>query len=405
MSSSAATLTENLAPSGEGGKLSRTVAYFAAFIALGLVSASLGPTLPGLADHTGTRLSGISFLFTARSLGYLIGAFQGGRLFDRVSGHPVMAAVLFSMALLMALAPVMSLLWLLVVVLLLLGITEGVLDVGGNTLLVWTHGERVGPFMNSLHFFFGVGALLSPVIIERAISASGDITRAYWILAGMILPVGVWMLCLPRRRVWAGSKDNQSVKVDYLLVALIALFFLIYVGAEVSFSGWVFTYAVAMKLGDERWASYLTSAFWGALTLGRLLAIPLAMRFRPRTILFGDLVGGIVSLSVVLWWSHSLTALWAGTLGMGLSMASVFPTTLALAKRRIVITGRITGLFFAGASGGGMSLPLLIGQLFESRGPQSTMLVILADLLAAVGVLVILLLYSSGRAANRKPER
>jgi hypothetical protein len=52
-----------------------------------------------------------------------------------------------------------------------------------------------------------------------------------------------------------------------------------------------------------------------------------------------------------------------------------------------------------------MFLPLLIGQLFESNGPQSTMLVILADLLAAVGVLVILLLYSSGRAANRKPER
>jgi hypothetical protein len=34
-----------------------------------------------------------------------------------------------------------------------LGMAEGALDVGGNTLLVWVHQEKVGPFMNGLHFF------------------------------------------------------------------------------------------------------------------------------------------------------------------------------------------------------------------------------------------------------------
>ena len=34
-----------------------------------------------------------------------------------------------------------------------------------NPLLVWVHGDEVGPAMNGLHFFFGVGAFLSPIII------------------------------------------------------------------------------------------------------------------------------------------------------------------------------------------------------------------------------------------------
>ena len=70
------------------------------------------------------------------------------------------------------------------------------------------------------------------------------------------------------------------------IVLLIALLLLFYVGAEVAFGGWIYTYAVALDLSDVTTAAYLTSAFWGALTVGRLLAIPLATRFRPRSILF-----------------------------------------------------------------------------------------------------------------------
>jgi len=44
----------------------KTAGYYAAFIALGSVSASLGPTLPGLAQNTGSPLAHISLLFAAR---------------------------------------------------------------------------------------------------------------------------------------------------------------------------------------------------------------------------------------------------------------------------------------------------------------------------------------------------
>jgi len=372
------------------GRISKTVGYYAAFVALGLITASLGPTLPGLAENTRSQLGEISFLFTTRSLGYLLGSVLGGRLYDRVQGHPLMAT----------LVPLIPLLWLLAVVLLILGMAEATVDVGGNTLLVWVHRHEVGPFMNGLHFFFGVGSFLSPIVIAQAVLIGGDIAAdcsnllAYWALAVLILPAAVWLLRQPSPTAPAASPDDAAGdlrQTNPVLVALIALFFFLYVGAEVGFGGWVFTYTVRLGMSNETAAAYLTSVFWGALTLGRLLAIPVAARVRPRSILLSDLVGCLASVGVILLWPDSLTALWLGAFGLGFSMASVFPTTISLAERRMAITGRVTSWFFVGASIGGMSLPWLIGQLFESIGPRAMMFAILVDLILAVGVFTALI--------------
>ncbi|GAB4414397.1 MAG: MFS transporter [Anaerolineae bacterium] len=377
------------------GRSSKTAAYYLAFVALGLTSASLGPTLPDLAENTRSNLREISYLFTARSLGYLIGSFLGGRLFDSKPGHPVMALMLVGMVATLILIPLMPLLWLLIAILLLLGLAEGALDVGGNTLLVWVHRHRVGPYMNGLHFFFGVGAFLSPLVIAQAVLWSGNITWAYWTLALLVAPAALWLLRLPSPPAQKVSQGGPAGQVNHRLVALIVLFFFLYVGAEVGFGGWIYTFALDSKVTDETVAAYLTSAFWGALTVGRLLAIPIAARVRPRYILLGDLVGCLVSIGLILLWPHSLAAIWAGTLGIGLAMASVFPTTISLAERRMTVTGQVTGWFFVGASAGAMFWPWIIGQLFESTGPQIMPLALFIDLVLALAILVILISYST----------
>ncbi|MDZ4158973.1 MAG: hypothetical protein U1B80_04200, partial [Anaerolineaceae bacterium] len=142
---------------------SATLIYFIAFIALGLTRAALGATLPGLAEQTQSTFQQISYLFTAHSMGYLLGAYRGGRLYDRLPGHTLNAAALFGMTFLLVLAPGMKLLWLLVLVFLLLGMVEASLDVGTNTLIVWLHRLNPGPVLNTLHFFYGAGAFLSPI--------------------------------------------------------------------------------------------------------------------------------------------------------------------------------------------------------------------------------------------------
>lgn len=373
----------------------KTLAYFALLAVIGMETASLGPTLRDLAGQTHTQLGAISYLFTAHALGYMLGSFFGGRLYDRVPGHPVMAAMLALMAAMLALIPLIPTLWLLAASWLLLGVSGGSLDVGGNTLLVWVHGRQVGPYMNALHFFFGVGSFLAPLIVGWALALSGGITWAYWMLALLVLPVAIWLLRLPSPAAQNSANTHPANQSDYealirRVTALIALLLLLCVGAEAAFGGWISTYAVTLDMADATTAAYLTSAFWGALTVGRLLAIPLAARYRPRRILLADLLGCLTGVGILLLWPGSTVALWLGTMGLGMGMASIFPTAITLAERRIPITGQVTGWFLVASSIGAMSLPWLIGQLFESVGPQVTMIAIFLDLVIALIPFVLL---------------
>ncbi len=391
MGQSVTSLPDSALRSERGTRLSATIAYYAAFVVLGLTSASLGPTLPGLAEHTRATLRQASYLFTARSLGYLIGSFRGGRLYDRLPGHPLMGFAVLAMAALAALVPVTPVIWLLAAVLALLGMAEGMLDTGGNTLLVWVHGRGVGPFMNGLHFFFGLGAFLSPVLVAQAILISGDINWAYWAVALVAVPMALNLLRLPSPPRQSAASSNESNGNDRLLVALLALFFFLHVAAESSFGGWIYTYALRLGLCDVSRAAYLTSAFWGSLTVGRLLAIPISVRMTPRQMLVGDVAACLLSVTVILLWPRSRLAMWVGTCGAGLAIASLFPTSLSFAERSLTISGRVTGWFLMGASIGGMSLPWLIGQLFERVGPHITMVLIFGDVVLAALVLAALL--------------
>ena len=355
-----------------------TIIYYAGFVVLGLTAASLGPTLTDLAANTRSTLGQISIVFTARSLGYLLGSVLAGRFYDRLPGHKVMTIGLLILGLTLGLTPIVPLLAVLTGVLLVMGIAEGLFDVGGNTLLVWVHGDKVSPYMNALHFFFGLGAFVTPMIVAWTVQASGGIRMAYWTLALLAVIPALMLLfqASPISPHKASEGDGSQVQVG--LLVLLILFFFLYVGAEVSFGGWIFTYAKAQDLAGEVEAAYLTSAFWGAFTVGRLLSIPIARRLRPRTMLLIDLLGCILSAGLMLAWSNSRFAVWVGAFGVGLFMASIFPTALLLAGRRMNLTGFITSLFFLGSSTGAMLMPLLIGQLFERLGPPVTMLVILS---------------------------
>jgi fucose permease len=79
-------------------------------------------------------------------------------------------------------------------------------------------------------------------------------------------------------------------------------------------------------------------------------------------------------------------------------MASIFPTTLSLAERRMMITGRVTGWFFVGVGAGAMTIPWMVGQLFEGVGPQVLLFVLALDLLLAFGLYIWLISISNRTA-------
>ncbi len=370
-------------------KILVTVCYYSSFVAMGISMASLGPTLPGLAQNTRASLGAISILFTARSLGSLVGSVWGGQVYDRRHGHPVMALMVVAMAGLTALTPVAPSLWLLTAILFLTGAVQGILNIGGNALLVWVHGSNVGPFMNGLHFCFGLGTFITPVIVAQFVTQQGGLLWTYLLLALIILPTAAVAL-LPSPQSPMAAVSQKSERARPLLIVLIAMVFGCYSGASLAYGGWIYTYALEMNLADETLAAYLTSAFWGALTLGRLAAIPLAVRFKPSTILRADFLGALISLLAMILWPHSLAAVIITSAGLGFALASIYPTTMSLSGQIMTISGKVTGLFSIGNSAGAMIIPWLIGQFFESTGPQSMALILLLDMLLALGVLAVL---------------
>ncbi len=373
-----------------------TAAYYLSFTVLGLATAAEGPSLPTLAKHTSSPLALISLIFVFGSLGYLLGSLIGGRAYDRFHGHRFMAFSMLAMLSASVIFPLASKLWLLSLAAFASGLGKGALDVGCNTLLQWVHGEKIGPFMNGLHFSFGVGSFLSPILLAQIISITHEIYWVFWIIALLTLPLAIWFWFLPEPSAHLKSDVQGHSPIPFLPVLLIVLAFVVYVGAEVGFSNWIYTYAITLNLATTITAAYLTSAFWGLFTIGRLLGVWTAARFSPRSILFTDLAGCLASLGLIIFGRASAPLLWVGSSILGLSMASIFPTILILAGKKLRVTGTITGWFLVGSGAGGMLLPWLIGQAFALIGPGSMMFIIVADLILEA---IILLVFIYG---NRK---
>src|SRR6266540_1043915 len=372
-----------------------TTAYYLSCMTLGLIFATQGPSLPVLARHTDSGLNQISLIFVFNSLGYILGSFLSGRAYDRLPGHRFMSLSLLIVTAMMALIPVIPILWLLLLIFFILGSANGAVDVGCNTLLQWVHGNKVGPFMNGLHFFFGVGTFIAPLLLARFLSLTEEIHWAFWTIALICLPLAVWLWTLPNPPQQTEVREKSGLSVPFLLMFLIANCFFLSVGAESGFGNWIYTYAITLGMETTITAAYLTSAFWGLFTVGRLLGVWVSTRLRSPTILFLDLAGCLASLGLIILGRESVTLLWAGSIGLGIFMASIFPTTMMFAGERIHVSGATTGWFIGGGGVGGMFLPWFIGQTFVTAGPHSMMTIIFTVI--SINLLIVLYLVNPKR--------
>lgn len=367
--------------------LATTALYYLSFVALGLFTSSLGPTLPYLADNVGASLQATSALLAARAFGYMVGALLGARLYDKLPGHRLIGAVLVGMSGLLAAIPLVRLLWLLTLVMLVQGALESTLDTGTNTLMLWLHREKVGPFMNGLHFMFGVGAFLVPIVVAQATLQLGSPGWAYWLLALLPLPLLFLYWRLPSPAPAPQPQPAAPAAQLQPLALAIAAFFFFYAGVEIAFGNWIYSYAARTGIADAIRANYLTSAFWGAFTLGRLATVPLALRLKPRQLLWCCQAGAGLSLAAMLMAPVQPPVIWLASIGLGLSIAAVFPTMITLAGRHLQIAGRTMGVFFVGVSLGSMTIPWLIGQFFE-RLPQAVLLAVAGSFGASALILL-----------------
>src|SRR5215510_13550541 len=259
--------------------MSKTILYSLAFIALGLGSGALGPTLPALAAQTNAEMKQISNLFIARSFGTMIGSWLIGRFYDRKAGHPLLASSLLAAAATLALMPSAKLLPVLFVLTSFLGVALASINVGGNALIALVHGEGVRPFISVLHFAFGLGGLLAPALVSQLERRADFLHLTYWLLGLAIIPVALITFLSPSPALVERSRLDLKAAAPSLMIAFFAVFCFLQIGAEATAMGWYFSYAIERGMNAQT-AAYVNSGFWAAFTVGRLATIWMSLRFK-----------------------------------------------------------------------------------------------------------------------------
>ena len=165
-----------------------------------------------------------------------------------------------------------------------------------------------------------------------------------------------------------------------------------HVGAELSYGGWIYSYALKLEITNETNAAYLTSAYWGAIMVGRLISVAVSMKVKPKVMLFVYLMGGVLSALFLILFSTSLTAVWICTITLGLSVSTLVPTTFTLTGDYLHISGKLAGWLVIGIGAGNLLVPWLIGQLFDPVGAIILPIINLITFIFAIGLLTLIVL-------------
>lgn len=259
------------------------------------------------------------------------------------------------------------------------------------------------PYANITTTFTTAAPLLTPLSTTGlpdpevvVVSVKG----AYWVVAAIIVPVVlgfIWMsshegmaLRAPGGR-YSVPKSAQSeadaaaaelahgyskpLSRDRRRLALTIgfIFFGLYVGLEVSFGGYIFTYVVttcALRF-DASSAALITSVYWGLFAVGRISAIFLAARFKPRTLVLADLALCCSAALLIAARPDDRNTLWFASGLFGLGMASIFPSGFHYLEQRLRLTGRSASLMVIGSALGEMLVPLSVGMAFDHGGPHT----------------------------------
>lgn len=362
-----------------------TAAYFGSYFSIGVCLASLGPVLPALSRRLDTSLEVMGYLFVARSVGNVIGSLVGGVVFDRTSRPhvPLLIGNLLCAVGCVAL-PLLTSVAALACAVVTQGLCMGLLDTGGNVLLIWLHGTgRVEPFMQAMHFCFALGAVLAPLAVEACTRLAGDpdtFDTAFYLMGGTIalasLPLALTRGPSPPKAGSENAASADDVKIDAIasrgaissivwLVGGSGLCLLFYVGAEVASGGFVYAYAREYLGMDAAAAHALNSTYWGGLAAGRLLAIPLATRLRPAMMLVSDLAGALIASVLMLTLTPrgvpgGAPLAWIAFGALGLAHASIYPTIITHAERCMRVTGRIASIFVVSGAIGEAALPFAV---------------------------------------------
>lgn len=144
-----------------------TLTYWSVFFSFGLCIAFLGPTILDLRCQTQSTLQQITWVFFCQQFFLLVGSSLGG-LFKKtlLSSLSALLCSTLVISLVFSIIPLCYHVALLSVAMAIAGLSMGVIDTIANRQLVKLYQKDSATFLQALHFFIGLGALVSPLVVD-----------------------------------------------------------------------------------------------------------------------------------------------------------------------------------------------------------------------------------------------
>jgi FHS family glucose/mannose:H+ symporter-like MFS transporter len=362
--------TAQPAPAGadERTVLSRTVlvAIATAFLLMGIVASAYGPLLEHLAHRFHVSLPVAGAVLSANFGGAFVGVVASMIAIERFPNRLLAALALACLGFGCAGAALAPTWPTFLAAVFILGIGFGGLDIGLNQMVAHSEGPRRSAVLNALNGSFGIGAVLGPVLVSRLAEHHFPLLYAgLAILAAALIPAALGITGrLPVPPKHAGPRPRA-------LVGLFMLAFVLYVGTEAGVGGWVTSHLESVGVRSEN-AATLTSGFWLALGLGRMLVALLPARVPESAVV----LSGAGLAAIALGAAAAGGAAPVAYIVTGFALAPIFPTGIVWLAKLLPGDARATSWLFPASMLGGALIPGGIGLVIAQSGVASAPIVL-----------------------------
>ncbi|MFZ1008384.1 MAG: MFS transporter [Candidatus Sulfotelmatobacter sp.] len=306
---------------------------FAAILAIfiyGMIAAMLGTILPDLSDRFHLSPSQNGTIAFAQALGLILASLAVGPLLDDegkkvglVLGLAFISIVLFAL-------PRSSGFRSIVFLLFLLGVGGGIVVTGANSLVSDVSESHRATALNLVNLFFGLGAFATPFIAANlfgrnwvrlcyTIATLTVLTLAFHVAAPMPGPTGSGRFVL----------TDVAPVLGRPLLFMIGLFLFLYITCEVGIWNWLVRHLIAQGIPESRALNILSLGFALGMLIGRAGILPILSHVPAITVTMTGSVAMAITTFLMLRTTRPAVALVLVFLA-GISMAPVFPTTLAI---------------------------------------------------------------------------
>ena len=301
-----------------------------AIFVYGMIAAMLGTILPDLSKRFVLTPSQNGTIAFAQALGLMIASLAVGPLLDDFGKKAGVVLGLVLIAIVLAMLPRSGGYGSIVLLLFLLGMGGGVVVTAANALTSDVGEAHRAIALNFVNLFFGLGGLATPFISANLFKRNW--VRLCYTVAGLtVITLAIEAATHMPPPTGAGRfiLSNAGPVLGRPLLFLLGFFLFLYVGCEVDVWNWLVRHLIAQGVPESRALNILSLGFALGMLVGRVAVAPVLARVTPVHVTLVASIAMVVTTFLMLR-VRSAAAATALVFLAGLSMAPVFPTTLAI---------------------------------------------------------------------------